>query len=223
MKLTEIDIDRFRIWRNLLLRLDPKGLNVIYGPNEAGKTTLMRFIRSTLYGYEPLSAEPAFHRPDAEQPWRGAVRCEHGGRTWRIHRRAEPDGRGRLRISGGPDGLEQNLALQNILADTSEEVYTDIFAVGVRELQQLATLGTNQVAEYIYGLSLGPQGRQILDALADVKDRRTAMFGADNRAGRIPMLFDRYAALSGKRRNTGAARDQHARLARRRQELIQEI
>lgn len=223
MKLTEIDIDRFRIWRNLLLRLDPKGLNVIYGPNEAGKTTLMRFIRSTLYGYEPLSAEPAFHRPDAEQPWRGAVRCEHGGRTWRIHRRAELDGRGRLRISGGPDGLEQNLALQSILADTSEEVYTDIFAVGVRELQQLATLGTNQVAEYIYGLSLGPQGRQILDALADVKDRRTAMFGADNRSGRIPKLFDRYATLSTKRTNTGVARDQHARLTRRRQELIHEI
>ena len=44
MRLTEIDIDRFRIWRSLLLRLDPKGLNVIYGPNEAGKTTLIRTI-----------------------------------------------------------------------------------------------------------------------------------------------------------------------------------
>ncbi len=223
MKLTEIDIDRFRIWRNLLLRLDPKGLNVIYGPNEAGKTTLMRFIRSTLYGYEPLATEPAYHRPDAEQPWRGAVRCEHGGRTWRIHRRAEMNGRGRLRISGGQEGIEKNIALQNILSDTSEDVYADIFAVGVRELQQLATLGTNQVAEYIYGLSLGPQGRQILDALADVKERRTTMFGEDNRSGRIPKLFDKYANLSSSRRNSGAARDQHARLTRRRQELTQEI
>ena len=74
MRLTEIDIDRFRIWRSLLLRLDPRGLNVIYGPNEAGKTTLMRFIRSTLYGYEPLESEPAWHRPDPSQPWRGALR-----------------------------------------------------------------------------------------------------------------------------------------------------
>ncbi len=223
MKLTEIDIDRFRIWRNLLLRLDPKGLNVIYGPNEAGKTTLMRFIRSTLYGYEPLATEPAYHRPDAEQPWRGAVRCEHGGRTWRIHRRAELEGRGRLRISGGQEGIEKNVALQNILSDTSEDVYADIFAVGVRELQQLATLGTNQVAEYIYGLSLGPQGRQILDALAEMKERRSSMFGEDKQSGRIPKLFDKYASLSGTRRNSGAARDQHARLTRRRQELIQEI
>ena len=131
MKLTEIDIDRFRIWHNLLLRLDPKGLNVIYGPNEAGKTTLMRFIRSTLYGYEPLATEPAFHRPDAEQPWRGAVRCEHGGRTWRIHRRAELAGRGRLRISGGQEGVEKDAALDNILSGTTEDVYADIFAVGV--------------------------------------------------------------------------------------------
>ena len=44
MKITEIDIDRFRIWRSLLLRLNPTGLNVIYGPNEAGKTTLMKCI-----------------------------------------------------------------------------------------------------------------------------------------------------------------------------------
>jgi len=223
MRLTEIDIDRFRIWRNLLLRLDPKGLNVIYGPNEAGKTTLMRFIRSTLYGYEPLATEPAWHRPDAEQPWRGAVRCEHGGRIWRIHRRAELDGRGKLRLSGGPDGLDREQALDNILSGTSEDVYTDIFAVGVRELQQLATLGTNQVAEYIYGLSLGPQGRQILDSLAELKERRGAMFGADIRSGKIPQLFEKYARLSGARRNSGLARDKHAKLTRRRRELTEEI
>ncbi len=95
--------------------------------------------------------------------------------------------------------------------------------MGVRELNQLATLGTNQVAEYIYGISLGHQGRQILEALADVKERQAAMFGDDNRSGRIPQLFDRYAKLSGSRRNSGLARDKHARLTRRRRELQTEI
>ncbi|MEN9556185.1 MAG: hypothetical protein RLZZ232_2471 [Planctomycetota bacterium] len=219
MRLTEIDIDRFRIWRSLLLRLDPRGLNVIYGPNEAGKTTLMRFIRSTLYGYEPLESEPAWHRPDATQPWRGAIRCEHGGRTWRIFRRAELSQRGKLRLSGGPEGLDRDQAMQAILSDTSEEVYSDVFAVGVRELQQLSTLGTGQVAQYIYGLSLGPQGRQILAALAAVRGRRAEMFGEDQKTGRLPELFDRYAGLSTARKSAGAARDQHTRLTRRRNEL----
>lgn len=219
MRLTEIDIDRFRIWRSLLLKLDPRGLNVIYGPNEAGKTTLMRFIRSTLYGYEPLQSEPAWHRPDPSQPWRGAIRCEHGGRTWRVSRRAELSGRGKLRISGGPSGLPQDQAVRLLLADTSEEVYADVFAVGVRELQQLATLGTGQVAQYIYGLSLGPQGRRILDSLSEIRERRSAMFGAGPSGGRVPELFEKYAKLSTGHRRSGTVREQHARLTRRRSEL----
>ncbi|MEI7700916.1 MAG: AAA family ATPase [Planctomycetia bacterium] len=223
MRLTEIDIDRFRIWRSLLLRLDPRGLNVIYGPNEAGKTTLMRFIRSTLYGYDPLQSEPAWHRPDASQPWRGAIRCEHGGRTWRIFRRAELSNRGKLRLSGGAEGVDREQAMKAILSETSEEVYSDVFAVGVRELQQLATLGTGQVAQYIYGLSLGPQGRQILDALASVRSRRAEMFGEDQKTGRLPELFEEYARLSTARKTPGAARDQHTRVTKRRNELTAEI
>ena len=220
MRLTEIDIDRFRIWRSLLLKLNPRGLNVIYGPNEAGKTTLMRFIRSTFYGYEPLESEPAWHRPDPAQPWSGAIRCEHGGRTWRVSRKAELSGRGKLRISGGPQGLPKDQAIRSLLADTSEEVYADVFAVGVRELQQLATLGTGQVAQYIYGLSLGPQGRRILDALVELRERRSAMFGNSPAGGRIPELYDEYAKLSSATpKRPGAAREQHARLTRRRGEL----
>ena len=186
MKLTEIDIDRFRIWRSLLLRLDPSGLNVIYGPNEAGKTTLMRFVRSILYGFEPLSQEPAWHRPDAEQPWRGALRCEHGGRTWRIHRRAALKNTGKIRISGGPEDIDNHQAMDLLLSGTTESLFTDIFAVGVRELQQLATLGTDQVSEYIYGLSMGPQGRQILDSIAGVKERRQLMLRDQGKSGRLP-------------------------------------
>ncbi|MCA9062640.1 MAG: AAA family ATPase, partial [Planctomycetaceae bacterium] len=223
MKLTEIDIDRFRIWRNLLLRLDPSGLNVIYGPNEAGKTTLMRFIRSVLYGYEPLSTEPAWHRPDKEQPWRGAVRCEHHGRKWRIHRRAEFKGRGRVRISGAPEGLSADQALEDLLNNTSESLYADIFAVGVRELQQLATLGTDQVSEYIYGLSLGPQGRQILDSIAAVRSRREQLLSPNGRDGELVRLFEQYATLSARKRRPGTARDQYVRLTRRRTELTQSI
>lgn len=223
MKLTEIDIDRFRIWRNLLLRLNPSGLNVIYGPNEAGKTTLMKFIRSVFYGFEPLSTEPAWHRPDEEQPWRGAIRCEHAGRTWRVHRRAEMENRGLLRISGGPEDLDRDAAMDSLLTGTSESLYTDIFAVGVRELQQLATLGTHQVSEYIYGLSMGPQGRQILDAIASVKQRRQEMYRDQGAAGKLHDLFERYSRLSTTRKNVGQARDKHARLTRRRRELTSEI
>lgn len=219
MKITEIDIDRFRIWRSLLLKLNPGGLNVIYGPNEAGKTTLMRFVQSVLYGFEPLNEEPAWHRPEDSIPWKGALRCDHGGRTWRLSRKAAKTNRGSLRISGGPEGMTTADALQFLLTDTDETIFGDVFAVGVRELQQLSTLGSEQVAEYIYGLSLGPDGRRLLDALGDIRDRRTALFSADGREGQLPDLFDRYADLTVSHHKKGEAREQHTRLVKRRREL----
>ena len=219
MKITEIDIDRFRIWRSLLLKLNPTGLNVIYGPNEAGKTTLMRFVRSVLYGFEPLLEEPAWHRPEDNIPWRGSLRCDHAGRTWRVTRKAEDTSRGKLRISGAPDDISKVDAMQLLLSDTDEHVFTDIFAVGVRELQQLSTLGSNQVAEYIYGLSLGPMGRQLLDASGNVKERRDALFSNAGKEGQLPDLFDRYSELTVSQQRKGEAREKHARLVRRRQEL----
>ncbi len=223
MRLTEIDIDRFRIWRNLLLKLNPQGLNVIYGPNEAGKTTLMRFIRATLYGYQPLSEEPGWGDEETQSPWRGALRCEHGGRTWRVHRRAEETGRGELRVSGKPDELDSSAALQTLLADTSEDVFRDVFALGVRELNQLATLGTGQVAQYIYGLSLGPQGRQILSALADLDQRRLAIIDDSGESGVLPQMYTEYAALAGNAAGRSNHREVHASLTRERTALQRQI
>lgn len=223
MKITEIDIDRFRIWRSLLLKLNPTGLNVIYGPNEAGKTTLMRFVQAILYGFEPLNDEPAYHRTEEYIPWQGALRCEHGSRTWRISRKAHPTNRGNVRVSGGPEDQSTDKAMTQLLTNTDEHIFSDVFAVGVRELQQLSTLGSAQVAEYIYGLSLGPQGRQLLEALGDVRARRTAVFADDGREGQLPDLFDRYGDLSGTRASRGEAREKHAKLVRRRRQLNDSI
>ncbi|MEZ6124893.1 MAG: AAA family ATPase [Planctomycetaceae bacterium] len=219
MRITEIDIDRFRIWRSLLLKLNPNGLNVIYGPNEAGKTTLMRFVQSVLYGFEPLNEEPAWHRPEDDIPWKGALRCEHSGRTWRVSRKAHATQRGTLRISGAPEGFSEDQLMTLLLSDTDENIFSDVFAVGVRELQQLSTLGSEQVAEYIYGLSLGPMGRQLLDALGEIRSRRAALFGANGREGQLPDLFDQYAGLTESRARKGEAREKHSRLVRRRSEL----
>ena len=50
MRITALEIERFGVWEHLYLPQVSKGLNLFYGPNEAGKTTLMQFIRSSLYG-----------------------------------------------------------------------------------------------------------------------------------------------------------------------------
>ena len=53
MRITALEVDGFGVWSGLKLGEMAGGLNVFFGPNEAGKTTLMQFIRSVLYGFSP--------------------------------------------------------------------------------------------------------------------------------------------------------------------------
>ena len=53
MRIKAIDIDGFGVWNGLALEELSDRATVVYGPNEAGKTTLMQFIRAVLYGFTP--------------------------------------------------------------------------------------------------------------------------------------------------------------------------
>ncbi len=51
MHISSLKIERFGAWADLRLNGFSEGLNVIYGPNGSGKTTVVRFIGATLYGF----------------------------------------------------------------------------------------------------------------------------------------------------------------------------
>jgi len=53
MKVRDVQIDGFGVWSGLSVDSMPEGMTVFYGPNEAGKTTLMNFLRTMFYGSTP--------------------------------------------------------------------------------------------------------------------------------------------------------------------------
>lgn len=71
------------------LRLEP-GLNLIYAPNEAGKSTWSSFIRTMLYGLPTRSSGPMADK-NRYAPWSGAamqgsMELETGGERWNVLR-----------------------------------------------------------------------------------------------------------------------------------------
>lgn len=50
MNITEINIDGFGKWQNKTFPINPQ-LQVFYGENEAGKTTIQKFVSSVLFGF----------------------------------------------------------------------------------------------------------------------------------------------------------------------------
>ena len=53
MRVTDLRVDGFGIWTELHLDSLSNRVTVFYGANEAGKTTLLQFMRSVLYGFSP--------------------------------------------------------------------------------------------------------------------------------------------------------------------------
>ena len=51
MHITDLQVNAFGVCRDLELGRIVDNVTVIYGPNEAGKTTLLQFLRGVLYGY----------------------------------------------------------------------------------------------------------------------------------------------------------------------------
>ncbi len=92
MIIDTLNISHFGRFHQQSLRLSP-GINVIYGENEAGKSTLHQFIQAMLFGVERLRGKASKKDEYSRfQPWaqgrnyEGSMVIEHHGEMYRLTR-----------------------------------------------------------------------------------------------------------------------------------------
>lgn len=92
MKLLDLHINGFGKFHDCSIHFED-GLNVIYGKNEAGKSTLHTFIRAMLFGMERQRGRAARtdqfsrYKPwDLKGGYGGRLRLESGGHVYRLQR-----------------------------------------------------------------------------------------------------------------------------------------
>src|SRR5690606_16379959 len=144
-KIETIWVDGFGRFHDRSLRAFGPGLNVVYGPNEAGKSTLLAFVRTMLYGF------PRRNRGHHYPPLRGG---NHGGRLvlldndggrYVLERTAGArGGEVRLRLPAG-DYQEDGAVLQRLLGGATQGVFESVFAFSLAELEHLESLTADEV------------------------------------------------------------------------------
>lgn len=155
MFIRELHVDGYGALQDALLTLD-RSVTILYGPNEAGKSTLLRFIRSMLYGF-PSRKELV----ERGEPVRGG---RHGGRLflsgrdgreWMLERYAVRGSGLTLRDAAG---LERQLTQAEwerlALGGMTEKLFRQLFAVSLDELRQLRSLQGEEVGNYLYHAGL---------------------------------------------------------------------
>ena len=92
MNIESLHIDGFGKFRDYTLEFS-EGLNVLYGLNESGKSTIHAFIEGMFYGFiDPTKKRRSFfkdierYKPRDTASFSGTLRFTHGGKRYRIER-----------------------------------------------------------------------------------------------------------------------------------------
>ncbi len=188
MKIDALNIDGYGVWTGLRIERLADGLSVLYGPNEAGKTTLLQFIRSMLYGFSP---ERRRYFPPVHGGAPGGtinVSGPHG--RFEISRHLQDGGPGEAITLTAPDGTRQGEhVVKLLLANIDEAIFNNVFAVELRELQELATLGNTEAADLLYNLTAGLDRISLVEVMRELVASRNHILDAGQGPSQIAQLW----------------------------------
>jgi uncharacterized protein YhaN len=224
MKITDLKIDGFGVWRDLTLRgLSPE-LTVFYGPNEAGKSTLMQFMRSVLYGVSPMRRERYLPPVVGGRPG-GWLKVETDNGPLTISRYADrgPSDVGKVTITAA-DGEEQgDRLLREALEHVDEPTYLNIFAVGLREVQELGSLSDTAAAQWLYRLTSGLDRISLHDVINMLQGTRLRLLNSWEEKSELRSLVSQQEQLRGELEELVAKGRRWAQSAVKLRELAEEV
>jgi len=150
----------------------PPGLSVVHGPNEAGKSTLLDFVRNVLFGFPDRR-----HSRPAREPLRGG---RHGGALfltdsaglgWTVERHAGAD-----LVVTGPHGATSGAPeLARLLGGVDASVFASVFAFDLDELASLRSLERDEVRDLVFSAGVLGAGRSATRALRALAERQAAL------------------------------------------------
>ncbi len=220
MKIRSFQIDGFGIWSGLTVEGLSDGLNVFYGPNEAGKTTLLQFLRSMLYGFSPRRR---YLPPVHGGPAGGSVEVEGPNGRFQVSRRqaAGADGMAGEQLTlTAPDGTRQGEHyLPVLLYNVDEAIFNNVFAVGLREIQELNTLSDTEAAELLYRLTAGLDRVSLVEVMRALETSRNRILDADGKSCQMAQLLAEREKLGSEIESLAAQGRRFVHLAVERNEL----
>ncbi len=175
MKLLELYLYAFGPFTDLRIDLSggKEGLHIIYGPNEAGKSSALRAIRALFYGIPVQSSDNFLHE---HKNLRVGSRIIHSdGSELTFTRR-----KGRKNTLIDPSGASiPDTALQKYIGNMGEDIFSSMFGINHMELVRGGEdilKGGGNVGESLFAAGMG--GAHLHEILQSLENDASALFRA---------------------------------------------
>ncbi|HEX2767194.1 MAG TPA: AAA family ATPase [Candidatus Limnocylindria bacterium] len=222
MRIERVEIDGFGRFHAASWDLSP-GLTVLLGANEAGKTTLLNALRALLFGFESSRDGRAWYAPLAGGRRGGRLVLATGqNERWVVERHGDRGGAGALAVrapNGNQGGQE---TLDRLLHEADKDLFTNIFAFGLGELQTFASLNAEGVRGRIYGARAGLGGTSAIDLERRLRQEMDSDFLPSGSKRPLNALLARIESLRAEIAALSRQPEEHAEAHRERERLVAE-
>ena len=227
MFLKLINIEHFGAWENSVLDEFELNTTVIYGPNEAGKSTLMEFIRGIFFGWSE-NDRTKYLVNQRELPQGGEITLEdQSENVWRISRTAifgsNNQWQDKVRITRNDASIDENAAWEQLFQNISEAVFENVFTIGLNELEELAALDRTEAAEFLYDLSAGAERVALSHAALEVSRHADGIVGKNLSWDSLDFCLKEQAKQQTIVNDGAIAMEKWCRLSNRNSSLCQEV
>ena len=162
MKIEKLHIYGFGKHENLEVNVHD-GINVFYGENEAGKSTIQQFILHILFGFPQRNSQLLRYEPRSNATYGGKIQIlmDDGSRVFIERVKGKASGDVTLYFEDGTRGGEKELA--TILNAYSRADYEAIFSFSLLQLQGFEKMTEEELTRTL--LSSGTTGMDTLSSV----------------------------------------------------------
>ncbi|MES9989471.1 MAG: AAA family ATPase [Candidatus Thiodiazotropha endolucinida] len=191
MRIDELNLAAFGPFTDQVLDFGEKGLHIVYGPNEAGKSSALRGLKALLYGIEERTLDNFLHANDKLRI-HGFLRTTDGQELAFIRRK----GRKNTLLTSDGESLDEQ-ALAPFLQGVTAELFETLFGIDHQALVQGGQEILEQKGEVGQALFSAALGSHALHAvLAELDVEANGLFRPRGSTQTINSALKSYADLN---------------------------
>jgi uncharacterized protein YhaN len=194
MKIVSLHIYHFGALKDCKLTLDRSGFQLLFGENEAGKTTLMDFIKCMLFGFPLKNQSKRQYDPKNGSRAGGKMTVEHTKLgIWTIERIAGTKAAGDVTIYDETGQQKDESFLIQLLDGMDLSLFSGAYCFGLDGLQKLDKLTSEELGNFLLSTAISGD-RDLLEIEQTFEKKHSGLF---KKAGKKPVINEKLEQLKG--------------------------